>query len=167
MRLLVQSLIRIFGIFYCVKAIDSSAGSIYSYIIQKSFMSQDVAGQMPNPLAILLPTMFLYLMIAVGLFLAAPVLSRLIVPEDSAKDMKCDSLDLAVITSASLLISAWVFIRIIDYAYPLIERYSGDEVFHISDSDIFYIISNLVILLATFLMIKRMPMILNWLKNKH
>ena len=165
MKILVQSLIRILGIFYCIKAFDTSAGSVYGYIIQQS-ISTELADKMPNVFAILLPTVLFYLMISVGLFLAAPLLSRLITRGCKAPEMECGSLDLAVITSSSLIVSAWVFLRLIDYADQLIEEYVEHGAFTISEGGVFFIISNLVILLAGFLSIKRMPEILKWLKRR-
>ena len=166
MRILVQSLIRIFGIFYCVKALDTSAGSIYAYIFQRSSYGPELADQMPNPLLLLLPTMFLYLLIAFGVFFSAPLLSKWIVPQSKDTDMECGALDIAVITSSALLISGWVFTRIIDQIYVWVAVYKNDGEFSVSDAEGFYLLTNLTLLLACFLMIKRMPNILKHFKNR-
>lgn len=167
MRLLVQSLIRIFGIFYCVKAIDSSAVSIYSYILQRTQLPSDLVEQMPHPLTLLIPTILIYLIIAFGLFLSAPLLSRMIIPHTDSEEMKCGSLDLAIITSSAMLIAGWVFIRIIDEVYGLISIYIQDEEVTINDATSFYMLTNLVLLLACFLAIKKMPKIMKHLKSAH
>ena len=154
------------GIFYCVSSIDVAASSInYIYLERYSEMNE-LVGFMPSVWAILLASVLFYLILAFSLFLAAPTLSRLIVPAKYDKQMECGSLDVAVITSSAMLIAGWVFMRLVDYGHGLVNDYQTNGAVDLSNGGVFYILSNLVILQASFLMVKKMPIVLKWLKSK-
>ena len=165
MRQLVQALLRILGIFYCIKSVDTIAGGVYALVLHKSMMSAELSEGCPNPWALLLPLIFLYLLIAFGLFLAAPTLSRLIVPKSKDKGLDCGSLDLAVVVSSAMLISVWAFLRLVDYVTQFVDVYVSEGEVSVPESGVFFIICNLIVMLTGFLMIKKMPKLLKWLKT--
>jgi len=166
MRNLVQALIRILAIFFSVKSIDTAAGGTYNLIMQSHILPGEVTRNMPNIWLTILPVIIFYLLLSFGLFIIAPFLSRIIIPEKQDTELNSGSLDLAVITSSALLITAWAFIRLVDHFHYYIDIIIAEEEFRLPASSVFFILCNLALLLVSILMIKKMPILLKILKSK-
>lgn len=119
LHLLVTALVRMLGLYYIVKAVESAAGPFFSMMLQLSVTPDDSEIPLANPWMMFLPMVAFYVILAAAIFVAAPKISRMMIGKDSGRDTEvpwCETL----IFCTGVLIVAWAFVRITDTVYHLV-----------------------------------------------
>src|SRR5690606_19014764 len=83
LHLLVTALVRLLGLHFVIRAIESAASPFFSMIMQLSTIPDDVQTSFPNPWLMFLPMVGFYAILATVIFFAAPRISRMIVGSGS------------------------------------------------------------------------------------
>lgn len=78
-------LTRLITIYFCIRAIDQLFGAIMNYQMMQS-MALPEGLDMPSPLAIYIPGLLIYIVIAVGVWFAAPLICRISIPLTSVDE---------------------------------------------------------------------------------
>jgi hypothetical protein len=83
-------LTRLIAIYFCIRAIDQIFGGLMNYQMMKS-MSPPDGVNMPSALAIYIPGLLIYIVIAVGVWFIAPFICRIAIPPTSTDEAQPDS----------------------------------------------------------------------------
>lgn len=75
-------LTRLIAIYFCIRAVDQLFAGIMSYQMMQS-MARPEGLDMPSPLAIYITGLLIYIVIAVGVWFAAPLVCRIAIPATS------------------------------------------------------------------------------------
>lgn len=155
---LVQALLRLIGVFSILRAVDTAGAVITTFNLYSGSSNVTV------PYVPMLISLFLQLIISVLLFMAAPKLARVIVGRDKELHRDC-TMDAALIISTAMVIAAWGLVRLSDYVYQILLEYKQSGSVHLSNQDTYFLLVNLGLILAAFLMVKKAPALLRKLKG--
>ena len=155
-------LIRVFALYFVLRAIDSAAGPIYTVILQYSVMPPEMADKFPRVWAMFLPFILIYLGIGVGAWFAAPFIcprTDSFPVEEGAGITWNESL----IFCMGMALICWAVFRLVDLLVPFYFVLTADGSRQFSNKDMIQGLIAIVGLGSGFLLCGRFHSMHSWM----
>ena len=164
-------LTRLIAIYFCIRGIDQLFGGIMSYQMMRSMAPPDGV-DMPSALAIYVPGLLIYLVIAVGVWFAAPLVCRVAIPSTSAEESQPDSQTCWNEVMIFLVGTLFVGVGISRLSSILITIYNVSRArvdargYKFDFADKASMVTTVVLIGCGIILMKRFPSILRWIQSK-
>lgn len=163
LHLLVTALVRLLGLHFVIRAIESAASPFFSMIMQLSTIPDDVQTSFPNPWLMFLPMVGFYAILATVIFFAAPRISRMIVGSGSDENAEVPWHDTLIFCTGGLIV-AWAFVRLTDTMYRIVASAEGtDGRYAMDNAMMIYLFMTAVLLGGGFILIAKFHRVSAWL----
>jgi len=163
LHLLVTALIRLLGLHFIVRALESAAAPLFAMTMQLSAIPGDPETPFPNPWMIFLPMVGFYVILAAVIFFTAPKISQIIVGSKTGADAEVPWQDTLIFCTGGLIV-AWAFVRLTDTVYRLVaSAENSDGRYAMDNAMMIYLFMTAVLLGGGFLLIAKFHRISAWL----
>jgi hypothetical protein len=166
LHLLVTALVRLLGLHFVIRAVESAASPLFSIIMQLSTIPDDTQTPFPNPWVMFLPMVGFYVILAAVIFFAAPRISRMIVGSHSGENAEVPWQDTLIFCTGGLIV-AWAFVRLTDTVYRIVASAEGtDGQYAMDNAMMVYLFMTAALLGGGFLLIAKFHRVSAWLATR-
>jgi hypothetical protein len=163
-------LTRLIAIYFCIRSIDQLFGGIMSYQMMKSMAPLDGV-DMPSALAIYVPGLLIYIVIAVGVWFAAPLVCRRAIPstaDESQPDSQTCWNEVMIFLVGTLFVGVGIsrlsalLITIYNVSRAKVDRLG----YNVDFADKASIVTTVLLIGCGIILMKRFPSIYRWIQCK-
>jgi len=163
---LVTALVRLLGLFFFVKALESAVSPLFYIISMQVAMPPDTGFQAPNPWGLFLPMVAIYLVLTAGIFFAAPRIARIVIPRETSDTAEVHWHETLLFCTGVLILS-WAFVRITDTVYNLVRSSANnDGQYSLDDAMLVYLFMTALLVGGGFLLIAKYHRIGKWMATR-
>ena len=164
-------LTRLIAIYFCIRAIDQLFSAIMNYQMMQS-MARPEDLDMPSPLAIYIPGLLIYIVIAVGIWFAAPLVCRFAIPPTSEDESQTEAQTCWNEVMIFLVGTLFVGIGISRLSSILITIYNVSRAqaealgYKFDFADKASMVTTVLLIVCGIILMKRFPNIHRWIQSK-
>ena len=166
LHLLITALVRLLGLYFVVKSVESAAGPLFAMLMQISVLPDDPEVPLPNPWIVFLPMVAFYVLLAGVIFLFAPKISRMIIGRDSGSEAEVPWHETLIFCTGALII-AWAFVRSKDTVYRVVASAArSDGQYSFDNAMMIYLFLTAVLLGGGIVLVARFHRVSAWLSER-